>query len=154
MEEVDRKDNIIMSDFLKEEIQTISDMKDCFKYFGRNDFVITDKDIFDLKKGLIINASIEGEYSFTLRYKPNENKEKLITEWLIDNVFRNEKYYELHDEETLHDLIWNLLEIIASLHNEYYKAIHGQYYDYMFHWVNKMNAGSIIDDIFKRGDKK
>lgn len=78
-----------------------------------------------------------------------DRKEKLITKWLIDNVFRNDDYYTLHDEETLYDLIWNLLEIIASLHNEYYKAIHGQYYDYMFHWVNKMNAGSIIDDIFK-----
>lgn len=59
-----------------EEIQTISDMKDCFNYYGRNDFTLTDEDIFNLKKGLIINASIEGEYSFTLRYKPNENKEK------------------------------------------------------------------------------
>ncbi len=149
MKEIDCKGNIIMSDFLTEEIQTIRDMKDCFKYYGRNDFVVTDKDIFDLKKGLIINASIQGEYSFTLRYKPNEDKEILITNWLVKNVFRNDDYYTLHDEETLHDLIWNLMEIIASLHNEYYKAIHGNYYDYMFHWVNKMNAGSIIDDIFK-----
>lgn len=153
MQEVDRKGNIIMNDFFKEEIQTISDMKDCFNYFGRNDFVITDKDIFDLKKRLIINASIEGEYSFTLRYKPNENKEKLITRWLIENVFRNNDYYTLHDEETTNELLCNLMEIIASLHNEYYKAIHGQYYDYMFHWVNKMNAGTIIDDIFKEFKK-
>ena len=149
MQEVDRKDNIIMSDFSKEEIQTISDIKDCFNYFGRNDFVLTDEDIYNLKSGLIINASIMGEYSFTLRFKPNEDKEKLITKWLLDNVFENEKYYELHDEDTLNDMIWDLMEIIASLHNEYYKAIRGQYYDYMFHWVNKMNAGSIIDDIFK-----
>lgn len=75
--------------------------------------------------------------------------EKYITKYLIDNVFRNEKYYMLHDEETLNDMIWDLMEIIASLHNEYYKAVHGKYYDYMFHWVNKMNCGSIIDDIFK-----
>lgn len=76
--------------------------------------------------------------------------EKYITKYLIDNVFRNEEYYMLHDEETLNDMIWNLMEIIASLHNEYYRAIHGEYYDYMFHWVNKMNCGSIIDDIFKK----
>lgn len=81
--------------------------------------------------------------------KIDARKEKLITRWLIDHVFRNNDYYTLHDEETTNDLIWNLMEIIASLHNEYYKSIHGQYYDYMFHWVNKMNAGSIIDDIFK-----
>ena len=148
MQEIDERGNIIPNKFA-EEIQTILDMKDCFEYFGRNDFVITDTDIINLKSGLIINASIEGEYSFTLRYKPNEDKEKLITRWLIDNVFRNNDYYTLHDEETLHDLIWNLLEIIASLHNEYYKSIHGGYYDYMFHWVNKMNCGSIIDNIFK-----
>lgn len=148
MQEVDYKGNIVNNKYA-EEIQTIFDMKDCFEYFGRNDFIITDTDIINLKSGLIINASIEGEYSFTLRYKPNEDKEKLITRWLIDNVFRNDDYYTLHDEETLHDLIWNLMEIIASLHNEYYKAIHGGYYDYMFHWVNKTNGGSIIDDIFK-----
>lgn len=76
--------------------------------------------------------------------------EEYITKYLIDNVFRNEEYYMLHDEETMNDMMWNLMEIIASLHNEYYKAIHGEYYDYMFHWVNKMNCGSIIDDIFKK----
>lgn len=75
-----------------------------------------------------------------------------ITDYLINKVFRNEKYYMLHDEETLNDMIWELMEIIASLHNEYYKAVHGEYYDYMFHWVNKMNCGSIIDDIFKKGE--
>jgi hypothetical protein len=80
--------------------------------------------------------------------------EKEITKWLIDNVFRNEKYYMLHDEETLEDMIWDLMVIIASLHNEYYKAVNGEYYDYMFHWVNKMNCGSIDDDIFKRKDNK
>ena len=73
-----------------------------------------------------------------------------VTEYLIENVFRNDKYYMLHDEETLHDMIWDLMIIIASLHNEYYKLATGKYYDYMFHWVNKMNAGSIDDDLFKK----
>lgn len=72
-----------------------------------------------------------------------------ITKWLIENVFMNEKYYMIHDEDTLNDMIWDLMIIIASLHNEYYKAVNGEYYDYMFHWVNKMNCGSIEDDIFK-----
>ena len=77
--------------------------------------------------------------------------ERYITKYLIDKVFRNEEYYYPLPEEAeeAEELIWNLMEIIASLHNEYYKAVHGEYYDYMFHWVNKMNCGSIIDDIFK-----
>ena len=56
---------------------------------------------------------------------------------------------ENDDEETFWNMIWDLMIIIASLHNEYYKEVNGKYYDYMFHWVNKMNAGSIEDDIFK-----
>lgn len=75
--------------------------------------------------------------------------EKEITKWLVDNVFRNKEYYQLHDEEILYDMIWDLMEIIASLHNEYYKAVNGKYYDYMFHWVNKINGCGIDDDIFK-----
>jgi hypothetical protein len=74
--------------------------------------------------------------------------EKEITKWLIENVFRNDKvmFDAILDES---DIMWDLLEIIASLHNEYYKAVNGEYYDYMFHWVNKTTGGSIVDDIFK-----
>ena len=55
-----------------DEVQTIDDMKDCFKYYGRVDFILNDKDIEDLKKGKIINASIECEYSMTLRYREGD----------------------------------------------------------------------------------
>ena len=74
--------------------------------------------------------------------------EKEITKWLIDNVFRNE---ELMFDAIRYDndIVFYLLEIIASLHNEYYKLATGKYYDYMFHWVNKTTGGSIDDDIFK-----
>lgn len=68
MIEVNWENHIILDEYFKEEIQTIDDMKDCFNYFGRNDFILNDKDIEDLKNGKIINASIEGEYSMTLRY--------------------------------------------------------------------------------------
>lgn len=61
--------NIVVSDRWSEEIQTVDDIKDCFEYFGRNDFILDDKDIEDLKNGKIINASINGEYSMTLRYR-------------------------------------------------------------------------------------
>jgi hypothetical protein len=39
------------------------------------------------------------------------------------------------------DIILDLLEVIASLHNELYKAVTGDYYNYMFHWVNKITGG-------------
>ena len=78
--------------------------------------------------------------------------EKEITKWLIDNIFRNEKYYTLHDEDTLNDMICDLMDIIASLHNEYYKLATGEYYDYMFHWTNKEGYNDIIDNLFKEGD--
>lgn len=79
--------------------------------------------------------------------------EKEITGWLIDNIYRNEKlmFNAIRDES---DIMWYLLEIIASLHNEYYKAVNGKYYDYMYHWVNKITGGSIDDNIFKNKDLK
>ena len=55
-----------------EKIQTIDYLEQCFKTIGRNDFILNDKDIEDLKNGKIINATIEGEYSMTLRYKKGE----------------------------------------------------------------------------------
>lgn len=73
MIEVNWENHIILDEYFKEEIQTIDDMKDCFNYFGRNDFILNDKDIEDLKNGKIINASIEGEYSMTLRYRKKGN---------------------------------------------------------------------------------
>lgn len=47
------------------------------------------------------------------------------------------------------DDIGELLYIIASLHNELYKAVTGEYYDYMFHWFNLGCGGSISDDKYK-----
>jgi hypothetical protein len=75
--------------------------------------------------------------------------EKEITKYLIENVFLNDKlmFEAILDDS---DTIWYLLEIIASLHNEYYKVVTGKYYDYMFHWVNKTTGGSIDDDMFKK----
>ena len=41
------------------------------------------------------------------------------------------------------------VNIIASLHNELYKEVTGEYYDYMFHWYNKATGGICDDDFFK-----
>lgn len=43
----------------------------------------------------------------------------------------------------------DLINIIASLHNEYFRTIAGEYYDYMFHWYNKSTGGLCEDDLFK-----
>lgn len=79
--------------------------------------------------------------------------EKEITKWIVENVFRNDKlmFDAIRDDS---NIMWDLLEIIASLHNEYYKLATGEYYDYMFHWVNKTTGGSIVDDIFKKDDEE
>ena len=42
------------------------------------------------------------------------------------------------------EIIDELVNIIFSLHNELYKEVTGQYYDYMFHWCNKVD-GSCTD---------
>lgn len=47
----------------------------------------------------------------------------------------------------------DLIEVIASLHNMLYKAVTGQYYDYMFHWANKVGSW-VYDDMFKPENEK
>lgn len=44
---------------------------------------------------------------------------------------------------------YDLLDIIASLHNELYHEVTGQYYDYMFHWANHGYGGHPDDSLFK-----
>lgn len=82
-----------------------------------------------------------------------ENEKLLkITEYLINNVFRNETtMFGIADEDTLSDIIYDLIVIIASLHNELWFETRGKYYDYMFHWVNKTTGGcpEHFDDLFK-----
>ena len=85
------------------------------------------------------------------------NKDKLdkITSSLIENYFRNTDviFSGVHYDtvEEMEELVDDLLEIIASLHNELYKVVTGNYYDYMFHWVNKVTGGmwEHLDDKYK-----
>ncbi len=77
------------------------------------------------------------------------DKSKLdkITEYLIDRIFRTYIYYCQDNNDYM---LW-LLNIIASLHNELYKEVTGDYYDYMFHWSNKAGYDNIKDNYFKDG---
>ena len=74
-----------------------------------------------------------------------ENLDTLTSD-LIDNVIQNKNYvFDLGAEYNI-----DLLEIIASLHNILYKEITGEYYDYMFHWYNKIAGGSLEDSMYKK----
>ena len=83
------------------------------------------------------------------------DKKKLdkITRDLIENYFRDEDviWPDTADADKVEGLVCNLLEVIASLHNELYKVVTGSYYDYMFHWVNKVTGGywDHLDDKYK-----
>ena len=71
---------------------------------------------------------------------------KALTNDLIDNVIQNPDYvFDLGAEHNI-----ELLEIIASLHNLLYKEVTGQYYDYMFHWYNKIAGGLLEDGLYKK----
>ena len=69
-----------------------------------------------------------------------------LTSELIDDVIQNTNYvFDLGAEYN-----FELLEIIASLHNILYKEVTGEYYDYMFHWYNKVAGGSLEDGLYKK----
>ena len=69
-----------------------------------------------------------------------------LTGDLIDNVIQNKNYvFDLGAEYNI-----DLLEIIASLHNILYKEVTGEYYDYMFHWYNKIAGGTLEDSMYKK----
>ena len=76
----------------------------------------------------------------------DEKRLKDIREWLIENIFR-EGYVMYSDTREVNGI--DLIEVIASLYNEYHNAVMGEPYDYMFHWANK--CGSWVDeDLFDR----
>lgn len=69
-----------------------------------------------------------------------------LTSDLIDNVIQNNDFvFDLGAEYNI-----DLLEIIASLHNILYKEVTGSYYDYMFHWYNKVAGGILEDGLYKK----
>lgn len=123
-------------------------MEEClyelYKYLGYSDERINDllkqrKERKEERIKLLYKEYIEDEYKQTQEYKNKRQKLNEITSFLIEFI-RN-------DECKSADVI----DIIASLHNELYKEITGEYYDYMWHWTNKQ--GYMCDDeLFKGGD--
>lgn len=77
-----------------------------------------------------------------------------ITVWIKENVMRNSKIMfedPVRGDDKYYDV--DLIEVIASLHNMLYKEVTGEYYDYMFHWANKVGSW-VYDDMFKKEDEK
>ena len=98
--------------------------------------------------------------------KQREPKERMtieeldkITCYIKDNIMRNEdilfnydaRVVSIEDDNKLQDI--DLLDVIASLHNMLYKEVTGKYYDYMFHWANKVGSW-VYDDLFKKEEEK
>lgn len=77
-----------------------------------------------------------------------DNAERLdkIRGWLIENIFR-EGYVMYSDAREVNGI--DLIEVIASLYNEYHNAVMGEPYDYMFHWANKCGSW-VEEDLFDR----
>ena len=71
-----------------------------------------------------------------------------ITDCLRNNIWRNDNVAfcskDLIDDED----IALMIDYISSLHNELYKAVTGEYYDYCWHWTNKIGAGDPEDKLF------
>lgn len=77
-----------------------------------------------------------------------------ITYWLKVNVMRNDKImFEdvIRGDNGYQDI--DLIEVIASLHNMLYKEVTGDYYDYMFHWANKIGSW-VYSDMFKKEEER
>jgi hypothetical protein len=81
-----------------------------------------------------------------------EKKLNAITEYLKENVWRNHNMMFAMNTDDVSDIdesFWKLIDIVTSLHNELYKEVKGDYYNYSFHWTNKIGACEPDDGIFK-----
>lgn len=81
-----------------------------------------------------------------------EKKLNAITEYLKENVWRNHDIMFAMNTDNVSDIdesFWKLLDIVTSMHNELYKEVTGDYYDYAFHWTNKIGACEPDDDLFE-----
>lgn len=74
-----------------------------------------------------------------------EKKLDEITTKIVEVIEDGQKILLLgSDDEKM-----EMLDVIASLHNELYKEVTGEYYDYMFHWANLGYGGCPDDGLFK-----
>lgn len=81
----------------------------------------------------------------------NNKQLMILTKWLSDNIFRNPHImfnHELLEQEIeLNGQVFDIIDVIASLHNLLCEQVTGNRYNYMFHWCNKIGS-DCIDDVF------
>ena len=92
-----------------------------------------------------------------------EDKLNKITDKVTD-IFRHAKFddciYCKHEDDLQcfdcekKGTVYELLDVIASLHNELYKEVKGKYYNYMFHWANLGYGGDPDDSLWKENEDK
>lgn len=64
-----------------------------------------------------------------------------ITQWLKYNIFMNNHImWGDYPDVQVNGQYYDLVDIIASLHNMLCEAITGEPYDYMWHWANKIGS--------------
>lgn len=98
----------------------------------------------------------------------NINKEELdnITSYLKHYVFKNPFVMHAADhviyadatieEEERADLYYDLIDMIASLHNLLCEAVEGSRYNYMDHWAREIGSAcndEFFDDIMKENQE-
>jgi len=74
-----------------------------------------------------------------------EEKLQEITKQIRETIGNGSNILEQGSEDDK----YKLLDIIASLHNELYKEVKGEYYDYMYHWANLGYGGEPNDSLYK-----
>lgn len=84
----------------------------------------------------------------------NEKQLNAITEYLQENVWRNDHIMFADAVEA--DDGNHVSDIISSLHNLLYEAVTGRRYDYAFHWANKIGScteDNIFDELLKENEE-
>lgn len=67
----------------------------------------------------------------------DENELKIIREFIIDKIIREpDMFIKCLDIDVTEQI--DLIDVITGLYNMLHKSVTGEYYDYMWHWANKI----------------
>lgn len=90
-----------------------------------------------------------------------EKELRVITDWLIENVFRNPDImyddYFWNQEIYIGSTCVDLIDVIATLHNLLHEQVTGDKYNYMFHWCNKIGADcndNVFDELISTAENE
>ena len=94
------------------------------------------------------------QYCEVAKGKVNQKSKKMSSERMDIITTMIKELIEEHGGLSYDDSdnAWELLSVIASLHNELYNMVHGHYYNYMYHWANLGWYGDVDEDLYKPKD--